>query len=576
MRSCGRALAAALIAIAMGGVLHAQATSPAAAYRRLLQREAALRVELDAASTSAATAILKRMRAIAAEYEQLSKTYRTSGFSDNALWQGAVLSGDAFTRFGYSADRRTARRLLSALADRFPSSSLLAGIVPYRQHLDRATAPAPRPAAVPAKASAVRPSATTLTEVRREVLPDAVRLTLVLDRETTFTSERLDDAGAASRASAHVSRLHIDLQNTQIAQALKDVRFAYPEDIVRQVRVTQTDGAHTRIALELERTARFSVYPLYTPYRLVVDVERAVTPRPGTAPTLVATSTDTTRTTAESAPVRTSSRGAPPPASSKPPVAGGKPLPPSAGRGGYSLSRQLGLGAARIVIDPGHGGHDPGAQAGGLDEASLVLDVALRLERLLLETPGVEVMLTRRTSEYVSLEERTAIANRSGADLFLSIHVNASSTTAARGIETYFLNFAPDAEAEAIAARENAASSRTMRNLNDIVKAITLNDKIDESRAFAMRVQSSLYGELRKVNRQARSLGVKQAPFQVLIGATMPSVLAEISFITNEREAVLLKTEKYRQQIAAALFDGVMGYQRSLKTVRAVAEKAER
>jgi N-acetylmuramoyl-L-alanine amidase len=320
------------------------------------------------------------------------------------------------------------------------------------------------------------------------------------------------------------------------------------------------------------------VYPLYTPYRLVVDVERAATPRGGTAfATLAATSTDTTRTTAESAPARTSSRGAPLPASSKPPVAGGKPLPPSAGRGGYSLSRQLGLGAARIVIDPGHGGHDPGAQAGGLDEASLVLDVALRLERLLLETPGVEVMLTRRTSEYVSLEERTAIANRSGADLFLSIHVNASSTTAARGVETYFLNFAPDAEAEAIAARENAASSRTMRNLNDIVKAITLNDKIDESRAFAMRVQSSLYGELRKVNRQARSLGVKQAPFQVLIGATMPSVLAEISFITNEREAVLLKTEKYRQQIAAALFDGVMGYQRSLKTVRAVvAEKAER
>jgi N-acetylmuramoyl-L-alanine amidase len=185
-------------------------------------------------------------------------------------------------------------------------------------------------------------------------------------------------------------------------------------------------------------------------------------------------------------------------------------------------------------------------------------------------------MLTRRTSEYVTLEERTAIANRAGADLFLSIHANASSNNTARGIETYFLNFAPDAEAEAIAARENAASSRTMRNLNDIVKAIALNDKIDESRDFAMRVQSSLYGQLRKVNKQARSLGVKQAPFQVLVGATMPSILAEISFITNEREGELLKTDKYRQHIADALFDGVMGYQRSLKTVRQVAEKAQR
>jgi N-acetylmuramoyl-L-alanine amidase len=233
------------------------------------------------------------------------------------------------------------------------------------------------------------------------------------------------------------------------------------------------------------------------------------------------------------------------------------------------LSRQLGLGAARIVIDPGHGGHDPGAQAGGLDEAELVLDVALRLERLLLATPGVEVVMTRRTSQYVPLEERTAIANRAGADLFLSIHANSSPNPTASGIETYFLNLATSAEAEAVAARENAASGRTMRNLNDIVRTITSYDKRDESRDFAMRVQTSLYARLRKVNGQARSLGVKQAPFQVLVGATMPSVLAEISFLTNERESELLKTDTYREQIAAALHEGIMGYQSSLKgTVR--------
>ncbi|HEX5141964.1 MAG TPA: N-acetylmuramoyl-L-alanine amidase, partial [Dehalococcoidia bacterium] len=286
----------------------------------------------------------------------------------------------------------------------------------------------------------------------------------------------------------------------------------------------------------------------------------------GTAATTKTTTTTTTTATAATATTTAAARTA----------TAAKPLPPTTGSGGYSLSRQLGLGAARIVIDPGHGGYDPGAQAGGLDEASLVLDVALRLERLLLDTPGVEVVLTRRGSEYVSLEERTAIANRANADLFLSIHANASSTTTARGIETYFLSFATNPEAEAIAARENAASSRTMRNLNEIVKTIALNDKIDESRAFAMRVQSSLYGQLRKVNNQARSLGVKQAPFQVLVGATMPSILSEISFITNAREAELLKTDKYRQQIAAALCEGIMGYQQSLKTVRAVAEKAQR
>lgn len=618
MHSSGKALAAVLIAVAMGGVLRAQTGAPtgaAAAYRLLLQREAALRVELDGALAAAAPAnLLKKMRAITVEYEQLSKKYRTSGYSDNALWQGAVLAGDAFTRFGYSVDRSTARRLLSDLAGRFPSSSLVAGIAPYREQLNRATGPATRPATMTAKSapststgpvntattksavaitgtSSTRSPAITLTELRRDLLPDTVRLTLLLDRETTFTSERLDSA----------SRVHIDLRNTQVAKALKDARLTYPDQIVRQVRVAPIDGGHTRLTLELERDARFSVYPMYGPYRLIVDVERAAKlAAPAASPALVATGGgDASRPATKTAPAKTAVV-APQPTTTQPTTAppatptttaarttsatatgartpaAAKPLPPATGTGGYSLSRQLGLGAARIVIDPGHGGHDPGAQAGGLDEASLVLDIALRLERLLLDTPGVEVVLTRRGSEYVSLEERTAIANRANADLFLSIHANASSTTTARGIETYFLSFATNAEAEAIAARENAASSRTMRDLNEIVKTITLNDKIDESRDFAMRVQAALYGQLRKVNKQARSLGVKQAPFQVLVGATMPSILSEISFITNDREAELLKTDKYRQQIAAALFEGIMGYQRSLKTVRAVAEKAQR
>ncbi len=247
-------------------------------------------------------------------------------------------------------------------------------------------------------------------------------------------------------------------------------------------------------------------------------------------------------------------------------------MPPSTNSTGtFSLSRQLGLGVARIVIDPGHGGYDPGAKIRGLTEADLTLDIALRLEKLLAKQSGVEVVLTRRTDAYVQLEERTAIANRAGADLFLSIHVNASDADAARGIETYFLNFAPNPEAEAIAARENASSSKTMRNLPDIVKAIAMNNKIDESRDFATMVQSSLYDKLRGSNQQLRNLGVKQAPFMVLIGATMPSVLAEISFITNKQEGALLKTDKYRQQIAEALFQGVMRYQQSLKKAPAVA-----
>jgi N-acetylmuramoyl-L-alanine amidase len=229
------------------------------------------------------------------------------------------------------------------------------------------------------------------------------------------------------------------------------------------------------------------------------------------------------------------------------------------------LSRQLGLGIARIVIDPGHGGHDPGAMNMGLSEAELVLDVALRLERLLVKQPGVEVVMTRRSNVFVPLEERTAMANREGADLFLSIHANASEDDRARGVETYFLNFAPNPAAEAIAARENAASARTMRQLPDIVKAIALNNKLDESRDFASLVQTSMLDRLKRSNKGVKDLGVKQAPFMVLIGATMPSILAEISFLTNHQEAALLRGNTYRQQIAEALLNGVMRYQRSLK-----------
>jgi N-acetylmuramoyl-L-alanine amidase len=250
------------------------------------------------------------------------------------------------------------------------------------------------------------------------------------------------------------------------------------------------------------------------------------------------------------------------------------PAPPAENmQGRFSLSRQLGLGISRIVIDPGHGGHDPGAQTRGLNEADLVLDVALRLQQLLLKASGFEVVLTRDTDVFIPLEERTAIANRAGADLFLSIHANASRNAKARGVETYFLNFASNPDAEAVAARENSASGQTMHNLPDIVRAITLNNKLDESRDFATLVQRAMIDKLGASNKQIRDLGVRQAPFVVLIGAGMPSILAEISFLTHQQEGKLLKTPAYRQKIAEALFAGVQEYQRSLKAVKTAARQ---
>jgi len=260
-------------------------------------------------------------------------------------------------------------------------------------------------------------------------------------------------------------------------------------------------------------------------------------------------------------------KAVPPPAPPLPPP----PAPPRNAASGISIARQLGLGVSRIVIDPGHGGHDSGAKGKGVTESELVLDVALRVEKLLEKVPGVEVILTRRTDDFIELPERTAMANREGADLFLSIHANASTSALAHGIETYFLNFATNLSAAAVAARENANSTQAMGALPDIVKAIAMNNKLDESHELASHVQSAMLDKLRAANKTVKDLGVKQAPFVVLIGAVMPSVLAEISFVTNPQEARLLKGNTYRQHIAEALFEGIRKYQTSLKGVATVA-----
>jgi N-acetylmuramoyl-L-alanine amidase len=229
--------------------------------------------------------------------------------------------------------------------------------------------------------------------------------------------------------------------------------------------------------------------------------------------------------------------------------------------GSMTIARQLGLGARRIVIDAGHGGHDPGTIGrAGLQEKDLVLDVALRLERMVREQLNVEVVMTRATDVFIPLEERTAIANAKGADLFLSIHANSSRSSKARGIETYFLNFALDPHAEEVAARENAISAATMKDLQGLVKSITLNSKINESRDFASAVHESLIGSLRRGYPDIQDRGVRTAPFYVLIGANMPSILAEIAFVSHPEEEKLLRTGARREQIAQSLLAGVKSY----------------
>jgi len=586
------ALAAFAFTLAAAGA--AEALPPAKTmYADALTREQTVRAALSAPEPS--PTVLEDVRAEIAAYEAIVRAYPASGYSDNALWQAGCLALDAFARFGQTIDRDAGIKLLRRLASGYPASSLVAQVPSQLARVNARDAGAPRPQ--PARPSPERPPAkmpgslATIRDIRRTDLPDAVRITIELDGEVPFHDERIADP----------PRVFVDLPGTRPAPAFVDrtLRFEAAADVVRQVRVGRHPNNTTRVVLDAVGLTSYSVYPLYSPFRLVIDCVRAIaldaaSPAPAhlpveasvrvVDPAPVAARTLTTiwtRRFPAGSPInaallstaRASVAGEPraaaePPKPAPPPLPSIAVAPPAAKTtaGGLTIARQLGLGVSRIVIDPGHGGHDPGAKGKGVSEAELVLDVALRVEKLLQNVPGVEVILTRRDDEFIPLPERTAIANREAADLFLSIHANASPNPQARGIETYFLNFATNTSAAAVAARENATSTLAMGEMPDIVKAIALNNKVDESRDFAKDVQRAMYERLRGANRTLRDLGVKQAPFVVLIGATMPSVLAEISFVTNPQEGRLLKGTAYRQRIAESLFTAIRKYQTSLKS----------
>jgi N-acetylmuramoyl-L-alanine amidase len=588
-------------------------------------KEAAVRKALAAPNPS--TTLLKAVRTVVDDFESLAKRYPASTQADDALWRGGKLAADAFAEFHDAQEQAAAGRLFKALSAQYPTSKLAKqtaaqltalkampvaqttpaptpappAATPAASHTPTRTAHVPRPIPQPSTPTPI-PAAkmATIKDIRRATMHDIVRVVIELDREVVFHDEHLESP----------SRVFVDLPLTQATTPLKDqtLRFDSDGDLVHQVRIGRHPGNTTRVVLDTEGVSSYSIYPLYSPYRLVIDCLRPspepaadVTPLPARSAPLLLSVRHSTEVWSPRlpalAPLATAAlaearvvellpahvAAAIPTRLPAPPVVAAKPEPelpsdaPSHNLdGGFSISRQLGLGVSRIVIDPGHGGHDPGAKGGGTTEAELVLDVSLRLAQLLQKVPGLEVVLTRKTDDYVALQERTAIANRESADLFLSIHANANNSAQAQGVETYFLNFATTLGAAAVAARENAASGQNMGELPDVVKTIALNNKLDESRDFATFVQREMVAKLRPANKTIRDLGVKQAPFVVLIGAAMPSVLAEISFMTNPQEARLLRSSAYRQRIADALFEAVRTYQASLKKGPSVAQQSSR
>lgn len=552
-------------AFAVVPAVEAAAQSSRTLYTRAVDRERALR---DAREPS-----LQQLRNAVAAYEAIARRFPSSGYTDNALWQGGNLSLLAFDRFGEASDLQAALRLLARLTSQYPSSSLAKQArdvarqrgpsalplppvlpVPPTPSLTSQTLKDPAPEPRPSRAGAT----VAIRDLRRTQLPDGIRVSIEMDAESAYHAERLENP----------RRVFFDIKGARPSASLLAAPLKFSDDIVREIRLGRHPNT-TRIVMDMEGAESYSVFTLYDPFRLVIDFKRAASAPPAGAPppALPAPPAQTPAQEVDS-PALPDAKPVP----TRPLAVVPPPTAPSANRNGsFSLARQLGLGISRIVIDAGHGGHDPGATSNGISESELTLDVALRLSKLLEKQPGVEVVMTRSTNVFIPLEERTAIANREGADLFLSIHANASRNARAHGVETYFLNFATNPDAEAVAARENAGSAQSMHRLPAIVKAIALNNKLDESRDFAEMVQRSMVQRLASRNRQLRDLGVKQAPFVVLIGASMPSVLSEIAFVTNKQEGTLLKTGAYRQHVAEALFAAVVRYQQSLKKIRSTA-----
>jgi N-acetylmuramoyl-L-alanine amidase len=431
-----------------------------------------------------------------------------------------------------------------------------------------------------------------VTSIRHWNAENYTRIVIDLEDAVQYQSARI----------AEPDRIYFDLYKAKLGPALAGKTFDVQNGFLKAIRVAQNQKGTVRVVLDVDKVKEYSAFLLPNPYRLVIDVhgeapltvaknrgthpkaaaaavpatEEKHAPLAGDSTTELASATKPSELPPVMGPARPPDSVTTQPAMPSPPARNevvGPMLPSTEAKptrdGQHSLTRALGLKISRIVIDPGHGGHDTGTVGPhGLMEKDLCLDVALRLGKLIQQRiPGAEVVFTRKDDTFVPLEERTAIANQERADLFLSIHANSSPDHSARGIETYYLNFATSADAMEVAARENALSQSSIHELQDLIKKIAANEKVEESKELASDIQDSLAKRLRQASTAEKNRGVKKAPFVVLIGANMPSVLSEISFISNPSDERMLKKPDQRQRVAEGLFYGVESYLESLNSL---------
>jgi N-acetylmuramoyl-L-alanine amidase len=463
------------------------------------------------------------------------------------------------------------------------------------------------------KAPAARQALKEISDSREEAKPQApeVKGLIVEARESAHGTPHLTDIHTFNTDnfariivtledtvkfdSAHIAspdRIYFDLHKANLAPGQAKKTIDVKSGLLKSVRLGQNRDGVVRLVLDVDGARDYKAYLVSNPYRLVIEVRNSAnvtTAKNGatapatTVPVSAAPKEDAVDPKATDQPVETAkiaAKLAASPAEKSTPIksktasANAAPLkPPTEPKptrdGQHSLTRALGLKIGRIVIDAGHGGHDTGTIGPhGLMEKDLCLDVALRLGHLIEQKlPGAEVVYTRKDDTFIPLEQRTAMANEAKADLFISIHANSSHDHEARGIETYYLNFATSQDSLEVATRENALSQEGLHDLQDLVKKIARNEKIEESKEFASDVQDSLTRRMQLVSQGEKNRGVKKAPFVVLIGANMPSILSEISFISNPSDEKLLRKGDQRQRVADGLYRGIAAYLDNLNSL---------
>jgi N-acetylmuramoyl-L-alanine amidase len=446
-----------------------------------------------------------------------------------------------------------------------------------------------------------------IEKIKTSVTPNSTEIVLELEDSVQYVSGRI----------ANPDRIYFDLQSARLSPAVARGNVHVGGDLLTKVRVAQNQFGVVRVVLDVNGVKDYAASLLQKPPRLVIELygdsvspsktaslpaaksakteKPAATERPAPSESTISaeaipSSSPTPNLTSAKEAVASDANSAAVPAVAKPlpaPVktlrttstknpATGKPdlvqpaASPQPTRDGQStLTRALGLKIGRIVIDAGHGGHDTGTIGPtGLMEKDLCLDVALRLGKIIQQKlPGADIVFTRSDDTFIPLEERTHIANEAKADLFISIHANSSPDHGARGVETYYLNLKGSAEAMEVAARENSVSQESIHDLQDMVKKIAQTEKIDESRELAADIQDSLSRKIQRTAKPVKNRGVRKAPFVVLIGADMPSILTEISFLSNASDEQLLKKPEHRQRIAEGVYQGVAAYLESLNSV---------